>query len=119
MSERDDLGDLLPVLEPPAGGLDRLRQSIRATESATSRAKHSANRPILIMLAAAAVLAIAVSEAPRRRAISVSDDPVLAALSESPGGEPLRVLATNRLAAVRVPTSAAVVYFWVDGVAAR
>jgi hypothetical protein len=107
----DDLRDILPVLEPPAGGLGRLRARIRDERRGAPR---------WAVVAAAAALAVGVLVA-RDRATPAGNslaeavhDPVLVALAEE--GEPVRLLDRRVAAAARVPTTTpGVIYYRVLG----
>lgn len=107
----DDLSDILPVLDPPAGGLERLRARLDQARPARRR-----RAPTLVALAAAALILVTWLTPPARP-VPATSDPVLAALSTTPA-EPVQVLSRSRLVAMRVETAApGLVYYRVDGVA--
>lgn len=107
----DDLRNLLPVLQPPAGGLARLHGMVAAERRVAPAWRAAA----LLLVAAAAAIAITARLTPETHHVALSDDPVMAALTAKEGNS-LTVRDPQRMAAARVPTSDAVVYFRVDGV---
>ena len=115
MTPPDDLSDLLPILRPPPGGLPRLRAMVAAERR--SRARWAAS--VLVLAAAALALFVGLRHPGHSHRPSLANDPVLAALSADSDANSLTVLDPRRLAAARVPTSSAVVYFRVEGVAAK
>ena len=111
-SPPDALGDLFPVLEPPPGGLARLHQRIAVPQAPWRPAA------TFVVLAAAAAL-VGIWRTPVPRTISATDDPVLVALTATVAvNDVLTVTAPTRLAAQRVSTPN-VLYYRVNGVAAR
>lgn len=105
----DDLSDILPVLDPPPGGLERLRARL-------AQPRPRRRTPTLVALAAAAVILVTWLT-PSALPVPATSDPVLAALSAAPV-EPVQVLSRSRLVATRVDTAApGLVYYRVDGVA--
>ncbi len=97
-----ELSDILPDLEPPAGGLARLR----------TRLNHQGSRRgAAVAVLAAAVLLAALWPQPVRN--TAPDDPVFAALLE--GSRPAQVTGSTAVAA-QVLASPKVVYFRVASV---
>jgi hypothetical protein len=108
----EELRDVLPLLEPPPGGLERLRRRLDADARARARWRAGA---VGVALAASVVIGVLW---PRHVESSfVASDFVLIAARGGLLGDVVTSVEPGRLAVERVPIEGdAVVYYRLDGV---